>query len=473
MPERVITSPAPVTTAASTSIAVPARPAVATAAASPTAASTSPAAASAATLALPAAATVAVPVTPPPPAAIPLVSPANLVKPGTPNSYTPPPFSPTPSIAIASELTHEPGQLLVLWTSEEATAKGIAVLLERYQLRPRQRYNLGQLGLTVVMIALPTQKEALALRDTLRSAHSDWIVDLNARSVSMQGEPIEEASARLYAQKMLGLVATPVLASTVPLPIHFRLGVVDTGIDPSFAVATALNGTTITQRSVLGPADMPAATEHGTAVLLLLAAKARANGFAGAAPALQLAWASAMRQQGDKASTNSLLLSVALDWLVGKQVQLINMSLGGQGDAVLQAVIAKVLAKRVAIVAAVGNNPASDAPLVYPAGYAGVWAVTAVDANGKRYAQANRNMNAHWAAPGVQLWLPLGKAGEGRYLSGTSFATALASAVLAWQPAPFWGLSAAQQAEKVCKGAQSMGSDVLLGCGLLRQSLVN
>jgi minor extracellular protease Epr len=223
---------------------------------------------------------------------------------------------------------------------------------------------------------------------------------------------------------------------------------------------------------VLGPADVPAPSTHGSTVLLLLAAKARANGFAGAAPALQVAWVNAVRLQGDKSSTNSLLLSVGLDWLVGKQVALINMSLGGPGDAVLQAVITRVLAKHVAIVAAVGNNPSSDAPPVYPASYEGVWAVTAVDASGKRYSQANRASNVAWAAPGVELWVPLNGAKEGgtSYVSGTSFATALTSAALAWQPAQFWGLAGVQRKEKLCATAKKLPSDDLLGCGVIQIS---
>jgi Subtilase family len=362
----------------------------------------------------------------------------------------------------------------VLWASEEAASKGVATLLQRYQLRPRQRFNLGQLGLTVVMLALPTSADALVLRDKLRSEQVDWIVDLNARSVSMQGVAVsDETSVRLYAQKMLG-VPTPAAPTVTPVPLSsnaFRLGVIDTAIDPALLHADALNGTVITQRSVLGPADVPAAPTHGSTVLLLLAAKPRANGFAGAAPALQLAWVSAMRLQGDKPSTNSLLLSVALDWLVGKQVALINMSLGGQGDAVLQAVIARVLAKHVAIVAAVGNNPASDAPPMYPAAYEGVWAVTAVDASAKRYSQANRAVNVAWAAPGVELWVPYSGAKDGAnssYVSGTSFATALASAALAWQTTPFWGLTGIEKKAKLCMGAIKAQNDPLLGCGVLQ-----
>lgn len=378
---------------------------------------------------------------------------------------------------MVSEATHEPGQVLVLWDSEDAASKGIATLLQRYQLRPRQRFNLGQLGLTVVMLSVPTEAQATALRDKLRGEQPDWIVDLNARSVSMQAAAVsDEASARLYAQKMLG-VPSPAAPTTAPLASNaFRLGVIDTAIDPVLLQADALNGTVITQRSVLGPADVAAAPTHGSTVLLLIAAKARANGFAGAAPAVQLAWVNAMRLQGDKPSTNSLLLSVALDWLVGKQVALINMSLGGQGDAVLKTVVARVLAKHVAIVAAVGNNPASDAPPMYPAAYEGVWAVTAVDANGKRYSQANRAANVAWAAPGVELWVPINGTHEGgasrySYVSGTSYATALASAALAWQPTPFWGLTGVVQKTKLCSSFIKPQNDPLLGCGILQVSL--
>jgi hypothetical protein len=379
----------------------------------------------------------------------------------------------TPSVKADEEPAFEPGQLLVLWTSDEATTTGLATLQTRYQQRPRQRYTLGSLGFTVVMLALPTDREAAALLAQLRADQPDWVVDRNARSVPMQAAPAapvaptsDAAPPRLYAQRMLGAYAVQSLG-----PPTLKMGVVDSGVDASLVQAAALNGSTITLRNVLGPADKPAATTHGNAVLQLLVGKAQPNGFAGSAPPSLLHWAGAMREIAGKPSTNSLTLVLALDWLLSQQVALVNMSLGGQGDAVLNAAINKLISKNITVLAAAGNNPAANAPPVYPAAYPGVWAITAVDAAGKLYAQAHHANYTALAAPGVELWVPGAPDAAGSYVSGTSYATALATATLAWQPNTFWALPAAQQRTQVCAQARKLETLAYSGCGLVQKAI--
>lgn len=388
---------------------------------------------------------------------------------GAAPSFSAPSFNPPPAEKTAAEPAFEPGQVLVLWASDEAAASGLATLQQRYQLRPRQRYTLASLGFTVAMYALPSDRQARSLREQLRAEQPDWIVDLNARSVPLQA-PENPAQApavapRLYAQKMLGGIASSV--PTKLEPPSLRLGVVDTGVDSALAQAAALNGSVIELRSVLGPADKAADTAHGSAVLQLMVGAAQSHGFAGSAPPVRVSWASAMRELNGKASTNSLLLALALDWLLEQQVSLINLSLGGQGDAILKAVVARILAQNVLILAPVGNNPARPAPPIYPAAYPGVWAITAVDAAGKLYSQASHASYTALAAPGAELWVP---ANGGAYVSGTSYATALASATLAWQAPGFWALPATQQRAQVCAQARKLQDETVLGCGLVQRS---
>ncbi len=384
--------------------------------------------------------------------------------------FSAPAFSPPPAEKIAEEPAFESGQVLVLWATDESAASGIAILQQRYQLRPRQRYKLASLGFTLVMYALPSEREALLLRVQLRAEHPDWIVDLNARSVLLQAtkNPTQETPVvpRLYAQKMLSGVAGPV--PTKLEPPSLRLGVVDTGVDSALAQAATLNGSVINMRSVLGPADKAADTAHGSAILQLMVGAEQRNGFAGSAPPVRVSWASAMRELNGKASTNSLLLALALDWLMEQEVSMINMSLGGQGDAVLKTVIARIVAKNVLILAAVGNNPDRNTTPIYPAAYAGVWAITAVDAAGKLYSQASPATHITLAAPGAELWVPTN---GGMYVSGTSYATALASATLAWQPPRFWTLPSIQRRSQVCAQARKLQDDIVTGCGVVQKNI--
>jgi subtilisin family serine protease len=54
-----------------------------------------------------------------------------------------------------------------------------------------------------------------------------------------------------------------------------------------------------------------------------------------------------------------------------------------------------------------------------------VIAVTAVDQQGAVFAEANRGSYIAFAAPGVRIWVPTPD-GQGRYETGTSFATPFA-----------------------------------------------
>jgi len=406
------------------------------------------------------------------PAASTLAAPATLpaATSGTAPSFSAPTFNPPPAEKIDEEPAFELGQILVLWATEESAASGIAILQQRYQVRPRQRYSLASLGFTLVMYALPSEREALSLREQLRADYPDWIVDLNARSLLMQATGTSAqatpAMPRLYAQKMLGGVAASV-SRKFELP-SFRLGVVDTGVDSTLAQATSLNGSVITIRSVLGPADKAADTAHGSTILQLMVGAEQSNGFAGSAPPVRMIWASAMRALNGKASTNTLLLTLALDWLIEQEVSMINMSLGGQGDEILKAVIARIVSKNILVLAAAGNNPSRYAKPVYPAAYAGVWAITAVDAAGKLYSQASPASYITLAAPGAELWVP---ANGGKYVSGTSYATALTSATLAWQPPDFWTLPATQRRSHVCAQARKLQDEIETGCGVVQKNI--
>ena len=391
---------------------------------------------------------------------------------GTAPSFSAPSFNPAPITPVVEQPAFEPGQILVLWSSDQAAANGISTIQERYQLRPRQRYTLGNLGFVLAMYLLPDDHAASLLRDQLRTGQPDWIVDLNARSAPLQSAEkglAEEAVPRLYAAKMLGDTANP--AFFKPDSARLRVGVIDTGVNGTLAQPTALNGSILRVRSVLGPGDTAGSTAHGNAVLQLMVGAAQPNGFAGYGPPLLVSWVSAMREFNAIASTNSLMLSVALDWLAGEQVTLINMSLGGQGDEILKKVIARVLEKNVTIVAAVGNNPARPSLPVYPAAYPGVWAIAAVDATGRLYGQGSHASYTVLAAPGAELWVPSDQAHlGGTYVSGTSYATALASATVAWQPPDFWALSAMQRRVQVCAQARKVQDQAAVGCGLVQKN---
>jgi subtilisin family serine protease len=130
-------------------------------------------------------------------------------------------------------------------------------------------------------------------------------------------------------------------------------------------------------------------------------------------------------------------LAAAMDLLAEAGVRVVNMSLAGPANTVLDRATAALLARGIVIVAAVGNAGPRSGP-AYPAAYPGVIGVTAVDRNGNIYRRAGQGPHVDLAAPGVEVWTAASISGA-RPRTGTSFAapfvTAAAAALIAADPA--------------------------------------
>jgi subtilisin family serine protease len=158
----------------------------------------------------------------------------------------------------------------------------------------------------------------------------------------------------------------------------------------------------------------------------------------------------------------------AFDWLVRERVPVINVSLVGPKNAMLQAVIAKVIAAGFVIVAAVGNDGPAAAPL-YPASYPNVVGVTAVDAKHRVLIEAARGPQVMFAAIGADT--AAAGAGTGYVaVRGTSFASPIVAALLAGQvsqPDPIQVKEALTALEKQAIDLGTAGRDLTYGFGLV------
>ena len=115
-------------------------------------------------------------------------------------------------------------------------------------------------------------------------------------------------------------------------------------------------------------------------------------------------------------------------------LRVINLSLSGPANEVLQKAIAAAQARGIVIVAAAGNNGAGAEPS-YPAAYPGVVAVTAVDHDLNVYQRATRGPYVDLAAPGVNVWTA-SSPGPGSLKTGTSYAVPFVSAAAGILRAP-------------------------------------
>jgi subtilisin family serine protease len=162
---------------------------------------------------------------------------------------------------------------------------------------------------------------------------------------------------------------------------------------------------------------------HGTAIASIIAANS--NDYLGLAPNAELFAAGVFEddaRQGEIASTLSLIK--ALDWLISADVDVVNISLAGPPNRLLESALRRVADHGVLIVAAAGNGGPGAEPM-YPAAYPEVVAITAVDAQGRVFRLANRGEYLDLAAPGVDL-LHARAGGGYASSSGTSFAVPFA-----------------------------------------------
>jgi hypothetical protein len=195
------------------------------------------------------------------------------------------------------------------------------------------------------------------------------------------------------------------------------IGMIDGGV----ASSRSLAGSQIEQRGCAGNAK---ATGHGTAVASLLVGND--SSFHGAATGAQLYVADVYG--GSRAAGSATAIVKALGWLASHRPPVINISLVGPSNKLVERAIEIVQARGIQVVAAVGNDGPA-APPQYPASYPGVLAITAVDAHGRALPEAGRAKHLDFAAPGADMAAALPGQGYAR-VRGTSFAAPLAAARL-------------------------------------------
>jgi minor extracellular protease Epr len=204
------------------------------------------------------------------------------------------------------------------------------------------------------------------------------------------------------------------------------IGVIDTAIDHQHK---ALARADIQTKSFVEP-KMVQPTAHATAVLGRLVAEGEA--ITPLLPDAKVYAASVFYQKDAYSqSASTLALLQALEWMLVKRVQVINMSLAGPPNALLEKALQRVRSQGVAVVAAAGNAGPASRPL-FPAAYASVIAVSAVDEKQRIYRWANRGKHIDFVAYGVNITTLRTGGGEGME-SGTSMAAPIVSAALALQ----------------------------------------
>lgn len=261
------------------------------------------------------------------------------------------------------------------------------------------------------------------------------------------------------------MVGWPLEAGRSTCAAPQRIGLIDTAINADHA---ALAEARIEVIRLSDEALPRSGEQHGTAVAALLVGStgSRAPGLL---PDAELVAVDAFRRFGNTADiANVYDLVRALDLLVQRGVKVINLSLTGPPNLLLEQAVGAAIGQGAILIAAAGNDGPRAKP-VYPAAYADVIAVTAIDRARKPYRRAVRGLHIDIAAPGVGVWTAASISG-GRQKSGTSFAapfvTAAAAVLLAARPE----LTRREIEAELMGSAEDMGEpgkDAIYGWGLL------
>lgn len=282
--------------------------------------------------------------------------------------------------------------------------------IEQSGLPVRQKRQLPSLGLVLVRIEGPPAPSLAQAAVDIRRSFPRAAVDYNFLYRLAGSERPEPPDAE----------APPAATNDgyVPRSPGIRLGLVDSAVSTEHS---SLAEVRIIARDFV-PYEGERLLGHGTAVASIMAVNAQDD--------TEILAASVFFQKpgyAPGASTESLL--AALDWLAGSEVDVINMSLAGPADELLERALGQLAGKGPTVVAAVGNNGPAGEPL-YPAAYKSVLGITAIDREQRIFAYANRGKHVMFAALGVNVKVA-NSGGGWRLESGTSMASPYVAAVIA------------------------------------------
>ena len=331
-------------------------------------------------------------------------------------------------------------------TLAAALAQGFAVQRDEVQ---------AGLDLRTVVLRTPRGLGAAEALQQLRRIDPEVEADFNHLLLPSGGVAGAATSAPAAAAAAGATSATGAAVASPP-----RVGLVDSGVDsrhPAFAASVNPAGTAGLQR--WGCDGQPVPAEHGTAVASLL--------LGASAAGTQLFAADVYCGRPEGGNVDAVVQALA--WLAREQVGVINISLVGPPNRVLERTVQALLRRGHAVVAAVGNDGPAAAPL-YPAAYPGVVGVTAVNNQDAVLPEAARGGHVLLAAPGAAL--PAARAGTRRHaeVRGTSFAAPLVAALLAAQlprPDPAAAGLALGALTSSATALGEPGRDALFGHGLV------
>ncbi|MBP6012558.1 MAG: S8 family serine peptidase [Alphaproteobacteria bacterium] len=319
----------------------------------------------------------------------------------------------------------------------------VAKIVGNSGLRVIEDIKLTALGLRVVRVAVPGDGSAGEVMKTLHELDPSAQVTYNHLYEPARGPALPPAALN------------PAPRAKPAARVNDKIGLIDAGVDGTHPL---LSQVTVTSRAF--GARVQEIDKHGTAV---------ASRLAEAAPGATIVAANVFTLTGDgKELASADAIARGLDWLAQLEVPVINLSLTGPANPILEAVAERLIARGHVLVAAVGNEGPRGAPQ-YPAAYHKVVGVTAVDGRQRVYIYANQGDYVDFAATGVDT-LAANDTGKVERVSGTSYAAPIVAAALARlvsKPDPQLAQDAVNALQAQAQDVGAPGRDPVYGYGVI------
>lgn len=339
--------------------------------------------------------------------------------PATPISATP--DRPLPAFASPPQNPSgrfRPNEILVL-LQPGATPETARALAQQFNLQLETYVPSRLLRTALVRFRIP---DARPIGGVVSQIVADPRVRASQRNFLYK--PAEDAVPRKSVLPQYALDVIRAGAALIQVPAGRRpvVAVIDTGIDETHP---DLAGAVRDRFDAVGDGKWDVGA-HGTGIAGIIAARGQ---LLGVAPDVQLLSVRAFAAGDGGIEATSEALIRGLDWAVSQHADIINMSLAGPEDQMVDVAVGEAIAAGAIVVAAAGND-GSGAPPAYPGAIKGVVAVTATDQQDGLFSGANHGAYISVAAPGVDI-LTLTPGGGYGLATGTSQAAATVSGIMA------------------------------------------
>lgn len=319
------------------------------------------------------------------------------------------------------------GQIIVTLrdgTPEEWASTG-KVLSEAYRLREVGNFPLSSIRVQCIVYQIPDDRPVESVVEQLRRDPRVESVQLNQVFAGILGGHSDPYAALEYGA--IAIRADRV--HRVSTGKGVRITVIDTGMDKEHP---DLRGRVAKVANFVEGGEKSFAQDlHGTAVAGIIGARANDGvGIFGIAPDAELLAAKACwypKANNAAALCSSWTLAKALDFAITSDSQIINMSLSGPADALLERLLQNAGDKGIIVVAAAAQDAAAPG---FPAELNFVTAVVASNAKAQVSVPVWGADKVLLAAPGIEI-LTTAPRESYDFLSGSSFAAAHVSGVIA------------------------------------------